>query len=77
VVHPTDGTVIVGCGDNSIKYFNDHGEMIDQTKVDGRVLGLSLAADALEVRTNDLHPTEITTFHMSNIPLNPSRACSC
>ncbi len=44
-----DQRILVGCGDNTIKIFNNTFEYSDQIELDGAVVGLSRSADGLEV----------------------------
>ena len=46
----TEG-LILGCGDNTIKYFNHQMSQVSETRVDGRVLKLSYLPDSPYVRT--------------------------
>ena len=43
--------VIIGCGDSTIKYFNESNVLVGTTQLDGRVISLSFSSDRLEVRT--------------------------
>ena len=46
----SDG-LILGCGDNTIKYFNHQMSQVSETRVDGRVLKLSYLPDSPYVST--------------------------
>lgn len=42
-------TVMIGCGDKTIKFYNTNGDFINQLELDGGVVGLSLSPDKMEV----------------------------
>ncbi len=41
--------VIIGCGDRTIKVYGPNGEFINEVRLDGAVVGLSMSPDKLEV----------------------------
>jgi WD40 repeat protein len=42
--------IIIGCGDKTIKVYNINGDFLQETRLDGAVVGLSMSSDKLEVR---------------------------
>jgi len=44
-----NNTIVIGCGDKTIKLYNLNGDFLTQVELDGGVIGLSLSPDQLEV----------------------------
>jgi WD40 repeat protein len=44
-----EGGIIIGCGDNTIKYFSHANQLVGSTDLDGRVTAMSFSPDKLEV----------------------------
>jgi WD40 repeat protein len=42
--------IVIGCGDKTIKIYGPNGEYLNEVKLDGAIVGLTMSPDKLEVR---------------------------